>query len=63
MAGKIESRVYRDNTACLQSQSALLGIAGTRSLVSASGGIEIVRERNADVLCIGIRFLAHCETA
>ena len=57
MAGKIESRVYRDNTACLQSQSALLGIAGSRSLVSASGGIEIVRERNADVLCIGVASL------
>jgi hypothetical protein len=57
MAGKIESRVYQGNTFTLQSQSALLGIAGTRSLVSASGGIEIVRERNADVLCIGVASL------
>ena len=57
MAEKVESRVYQDNTACLQSQSVLLGIAGTRSLVSASGGIEIVRERNADVLRIGVASL------
>ena len=57
MAEKIESRVFRDDIGTQQSQSALLGIAGSRSLVSASGGIEIVRERNADVLRIGVASL------
>ena len=60
MAEKVESRMFRGNGVTLQSQSALLRISGSRSLVSASGGIEIVRERDADVLRIGIRFLAHC---
>ena len=57
MAEKVESRMFRDDIVTQQSQSALLGIAGSRSLVSASGGIEIIRERNADVLCIGVASL------
>ena len=41
------------------SQAALLGIAGTGALVLRAGGVEVVREGNADVLRIGIGILVY----
>ena len=59
-AEKVESRMFWGKAVALQSQSALLGIAGTRSLVLASGVVELERERQSDILRIGIGILAHC---